>query len=155
MARSFVIGFLYGVILCYGFSVIMHGASYGGITEQVWLDRCVGHIRMLRSYCTDPDLQEVLDYAVKRYNQIGPFDVAVVRLWQSPFRGDSIAIACNNPVIPGMSVDIDVLKCSIHDGAMVVVHEALHDFYPYLGHAHITPREEKLEQLYESIRRLR
>jgi len=123
---------------------------YGGIAEQEWLDNCIAHLRIMRAECDDPELQGILDYTIQRYNRIGPGDVAVVRLWQCPYCAE--AIARNDPLVPGITVDIDLLKYSIHDGAITVVHEALHDYYPYVGHDHITPREQRLEQLYDRIR---
>lgn len=153
LLRAAILGVLISMFLCYLFGVIGYGSSYGGIVEQLWLDKCIKHLQMLRINCDDPDLQDVLDYTIQRYNKIGPFDVAVRRIWQSPIGAH--VIACNNPLIPGLSVDIDVLKYPIHDGAIIVVHEALHDYYPCVGHSHITPREEKLEQLYERIGRPR
>lgn len=150
--RAAILGFIVGLIPGYLFGFIGYGSSYGGITEQLWLDKCIEHAQLLRANCNDPDLQGILDYTIQRYNRIGPFDVAVTRLWQ-PFGPTAIAI--NSPLIPGISVDIEVLKFSIHDGAMVIIHEAMHDCRPYFGHNHITSREEKLEKLYYDLRRLR
>jgi hypothetical protein len=153
IVRGLILGILITLIPGYLFGIIGYGSTYGGIVEQLWLDECIGHMHLLRANCDDPDLQEVLDYTIQRYNKIGPFDVAVTRLWRWPF--GQHAIAYNNPMIPGISLDLEVLKWSAHDGAMIVVHEALHDYYPYAGHDHITPREEKLEQLYHDLRRIR
>jgi len=151
--RGVLLGMLIALIPGYLFGVIGYGSTYSGIAEQMWLDDCIAHVHYLRANCDDPDLQDVLDYTIQRYNRIGPFDIAVCRLWQMPFK--TPAIACNNPLIPGMSVDIEVLTFPIHDGAMIVIHEALHDYFPFAGHSHITPREEKLEELYYGLRHLR
>lgn len=153
LLRAVILGVLLSVIPGYLFGIIGYGSTYGGIVEQIWLDKCIIHLQILRANCDDSDLQGMLDYTIQRYNKIGPFDVVVTRLWHWPFTQQ--AIACNNPLIPGISVDIEVLKWSVHDGAMIVAHEAMHDYYPYAGHSHITPREEKLEQLYHDLRRIR
>jgi hypothetical protein len=39
------------------------------------------------------------------------------------------------------------LEFPIHDGAMVLVHEALHDYWPCFGHAHVDPMMERIEKL--------
>lgn len=145
---STIIGLIAPSAMGYLFNFI---GPYGGITEQDWLDDCIAHLRILRADCDDPELQGILDYTIQRYHRIGPGDVAVVRLWQCPYNTE--AIARNDPLVPGITVDIDLLQYPTHDGAITVVHEALHDYFPYIGHAHITPREEKLEQLYEHVRR--
>lgn len=124
-----------------------YGANFGGLAEQIWLDCVVDHLQTLRLDCDDPELDEVLEYTIRRYNRIGPYDVAVSRCDWYPFRGHVLGV--NNPLVPGVTIDLDTLhRYSIHTGAMILVHEALHDYPPYLGHSHITPVMNKLEDHY-------
>ena len=58
------------------FSVpIVGGVWYMGCgdryVEQEWLNRATSHLKLLRAHCSDPDLQNVLDYAIRRYNKVG------------------------------------------------------------------------------------
>jgi hypothetical protein len=87
-----------------------------------------------------------LDYTIRRYNRIGPFDVAVSRCVSLDPRCRVVGV--NNPFCPGVTLDMEVLTYPIHDGAMVLVHEALHDYWPCFGHKHVTPREKALHQLF-------
>ncbi len=117
----------------------------GGEGKQWWLDSCIKHVKLLRFHCTDPDLQDVLDYTIRRYSRIGPYDVAIIPVI------DREAIAYNTPWCPGIVLDPEILFWGRHEAAMVIVHEALHDYPPCLGHAHVYPRMEKLEELWQSM----
>lgn len=139
--------FLFIFVLPWASGFLSYGANSGGLAEQLWLDCVIDHLRTLRLDCDDPELDEVLEYTIHRYSCIGPFDVAVSRCDWYPFQDHTIGL--NNPLIPGVTIDIDVLhQYSIHTGAMLLVHEALHDYPPYLGHGHITPVIDKLEDHY-------
>jgi hypothetical protein len=145
------------VILPCGIGYLAHATSFGGVVEQVWLDEAIAHLKSLRRECgtsgpnsePDDDMKEtaaVLNWAIQRYNRIGPFDVAISRCDWMPFRRDTIGM--NNPLVPGITLDIEVLRMPIHDGAMILVHESLHDWPPYLGHRHVTPVMNELEALH-------
>jgi hypothetical protein len=114
--------------------------------EQEWLDRAVSHLKVLRAHCGDPDLQNVLDYAITRYHKIGAWDVMVMPLaninpkWKT--------VGCNFPFVPGITIDPEVMSYDIHEGAMVLAHESLHDWFPYFFHYHVTHRIEKLDALW-------
>jgi len=140
------------IVLPYAAGLLSYATTHGGsVAEQNWLDSVTDHLRDLRSDCTDPELKEVLDYTVRRYDQIGPFSVAVVRCdWYDWFSfNDMVTFGLNNPLVPGISIDLRLARRhSIHTGAMVLVHEALHDYPPYLPHGHITPVIDKLEDHY-------
>ena len=143
--------FLVFFVLPYAAGFLAYTTTYsGGVAEQTWLDTTVDHLRTLRSECTDPELKEVLDYTIRRYNRIGPFDVAVSRCdWYDWFSSDYYTLGLNNPLVSGITIDLSVVsKHSIHSGAVNLVHEALHDYPPYLGHQHITPIIDKLENLH-------
>lgn len=138
---------LFTFVLPYAAGLLSFGTNFGGLTEQYWLDCAVDHLRTLRLDCDDPELDEVLEYTIRRYNRIGPFDVAVSRCDLYPLHDNTLGL--NNPLVPGITIDIDVLhRYSIHTGAMILVHEALHDYPPYVGHSHVTPVMNKLEDHY-------
>jgi len=115
--------------------------------EQHWLNAATAHLRTLRDRCDDPELYAVLDYTIQRYHRVGAWDVMVMPCAST----DAISVlGVNCPWCPGITLDPATLRMSLHDGALVLVHEALHDYYPYFGHAHVDPvmkRIEKLEQL--------
>ena len=131
---------------------LAYGTNHGGVSEQAWLDQAIIHIAWLRDYCdNDPELQGVLDYTIQRYHRIGPFDVAVACCdWPGSERGSVLGV--NNPLIPGVTLDISTLQLPLHAGAMILVHEALHDYPPYLGHSYVDPMMEKLEDVYTLTR---
>jgi len=114
--------------------------------EQKWLDRAIDHLRDMRAACDDPDLCEILDYTIRRYHRVGAWDVMVAPC-ASVYRGGYKTLGINVPGCPGVTIDPEVLTWDAADGAIVVVHEALHDYYPYLGHGHINERERKLYSL--------
>jgi len=138
---------LFTFVLPYVGGFLGYGTNFGGLAEQLWLDCVIDHLQTLRLNCDDPELDEVLEYTIRRYSRIGPFDVAVSRCnW---FPSNDYIIGHNNPLVPGVIIDLDVLhRYSIHTGAVILVHEALHDYPPYLGHGHITPVIDKLEDHY-------
>lgn len=98
----------------------------GGDYEQRWLDQVIAHLETI----DDPEIQEVIDYTIRRYSRIGPFGVSVRQL------PESIA-GINNPFCRGMTIDESVLRRSIWFGASIIIHEAMHDYPPYFGHSHI------------------
>jgi len=146
--RSALLGvFLFIFVLPWASGFLSYGTNSGGLAEQLWLDCVIDHLQTLRLNCDDPELDEVLEYTIHRYNRIGPFDVAVSRCNWYPFQDHTVGL--NNPLVPGVTIDISVLhQDSIHYGAMLLVHEALHDYPPYICHGHITPVIDKLEDHY-------
>lgn len=120
------------------------GGLYYGLTgdhssEQQCLDKAVAHLKLMHTRCNDADLQGILDYTIRRYNKIGAWDVMVMPLID--------AVGCNCPWTPGITLDTSVLLFSAEETALILVHEALHDYAPYLGHRHINTREQKLYKL--------
>jgi len=147
LLRTMLVATLFWLTIWLTMPLIVGTTSYyttfGGIAEQKWLDDVIRDLKWLRTRCNEPDLQEVLDYTIRRYDRIGPFNVAVTRI---PQVDRDYVVGCNNPLVPGLTIDLDVLQYSIHDGAMVLVHEALHDYWPCLGHAHVDPIMKRLER---------
>lgn len=116
--------------------------------EQAYLDRCIAHLQIMRVVCSDPDLQGILDYTIRRYRRIGAWDVMVMPLHSI---GGKI-IGCNCPWCPGITLDTSLLLWPPEDTALIVAHEAMHDYYPFFGHGHINAREEKLYRLSYQVR---
>lgn len=110
--------------------------------EQAYLDICIRHLKDMRVYCDDSDLQGILDYTIQRYNKIGAWDVMIFPLACSPK-----AVGCNEPFCPGITLDPSLLLWEPEDTAIIIAHEAMHDYWPYYGHSHINQREEKLWKL--------
>jgi len=117
------------VIMCaVVFPHILAFAPGGGEHEQKWLDKVIAHLESRE--CDDPKMQEIIDYTIRRYNYIGPFGVRVVQL-------PEVAAGINNPLCRGVSLDESLLDYHISVGAKVLVHEAMHDYWPHMGHLHI------------------
>lgn len=121
--------------------------------EQAYLDRCIAHIRVMHAHCNDPDLASILNYTASRYHKIGAWDVMVFPLGGAIKPGSKV-IGCNDPLCPGITVDPCLLLEEPEDTALVIVHEAMHDYWPCYGHSHINPRERKLYELSYALRRL-
>jgi hypothetical protein len=116
------------------------------VQEQCFFDKCIAHLKVMRANCDDPDLQGILDYTIRRYNRIGAWDVMIAPL-------PANTLGCNCPWCPGMTLDTEILLWEPEDAAIIVVHEALHDYFPYLGHGHIDDRERRLWKLSNSLPR--
>ena len=122
------------------------------IEEQEFLDKCIIHLELCRAYCDDDDLCGVLDYTIRRYGKVGAWDVMFMPLIDISPPGYHV-VGCNAPWVPGITLDTCTLRWTPAEAAMVVAHEAMHDYYPYLGHAHITPREHKLWKVSAEVQR--
>lgn len=105
--------------------------------EQIYLDRCIAYLRNLQP--DDPELQSILDYTIRRYNKIGPWTVMIAPLIN--------AVGMNCPWCPGITLAPEVLSYEPRDGALLLVHEALHDYFPWFGHSHIDPVMRRLEAI--------
>jgi hypothetical protein len=105
-------------------------APGGGPYEQQWLDHVIAHLETKRETCEDPKMQEIIDYTIRRYDYIGPFGVRVVQLPED-------TLGYNNPFCRGVTVDESLLDFSLAFGASILVHEAMHDYFPHFGHYHI------------------
>ena len=102
----------------------------GGIEAQKWLDKEIAFIEQKIETCEDPEMKQVFEYTVKRYRRIGRFNVRVLQL------PDHIH-GYNHPSCPGITIDEKVPHMDIMYGALVLVHEAMHDYPPYYFHSHI------------------
>lgn len=110
--------------------------------EQEWLDRTIHHLKLLREEEMDPEAREVVDYTIARYSKIGGFDVMVVPCFSSD--GKQYA-GQNSPFCPGLTISPEVLgNYSTQQSAVLLVHEAMHDYYPYY-HPYVDARIHKVE----------
>ena len=113
--------------------------------EQIYLDVCVEHMKLMRLCCDDPELQGILDYTIQRYNRVGAWDVMFMALNSSGPEGK--VIGCNCPWCPGITLDTCLLLWPPEETALVVIHEAMHDYYPYFGHSFHARYESKFADL--------
>jgi len=104
-------------------------APGGGAEEQRWLDDVIVVLEESRDACDDPEMKEIIDYTIQRYNRIGTFKVKVVQLQES--------VIGYNPLCPGVMLDESLTEYDPIYGAQVLVHEAMHDYWPFFGHSHI------------------
>lgn len=116
--------------------------------EQSRLDPAVAHLRRMREACDDPDLQGILDYTIDRYSRVGAWDVMFFPCI-GPYGNDYKAMGINMPMCPGITLDPELLSWEPEEMALVVVHEAMHDYRPWFGHSHIVKRDRKLRVLSE------
>jgi len=94
--------------------------------RQAKLDRIIRKIERLEDACVEPKLEAVLRHTAYRYRKLGPFGIRT-----QPLRwGDGINLAW----CPGFVLDPSAWSYSDDILLMLIVHEAHHDFYPYLGH---------------------
>jgi hypothetical protein len=102
----------------------------GGVTEQYRLDRVIHHLKVASAVCDDEEMKDVIDYTIRRYNKVGPFNVRFVQL-------DEQTLGINVPWCPGVTLDDSLFDYGEVEVARVLVHEAMHDCFPYMGHTHI------------------
>lgn len=140
---AFILAVAVLIIVPILFTLIGSFGNHGGMVEQLWLNESIRYLMYLRKDCTDSQLKDVLDYTIRHYHKIGPFDVAVMQCDWLPLKDEILGI--NNPLCPGITLDIDLLvDYTPHEGAEILVHEALHDYYPFFGHSQVTPVINKL-----------
>jgi hypothetical protein len=112
----------------------------GGEEEQKWLDKEIAFIERRVETCEDDYVRSAMEYVLKNYREIGIFRVRVMQLPEGTH-------AYNMPTCPGTTVDEEVLRMGVRYGAFVLIHEAMHNFPPYLGHYHID-NDAILEEMY-------
>lgn len=123
------------------------GVYYAGCgdrgMEQAWLDRIIHELQRERIHA-DPELREVIDYTIHRYNRIGPWDVMVMPLGGWPFTKDGYeVVGCNCPFCPGLTLDPRLMEYPIKEAASVLLHEATHDYWPFM-HPYIDAKMRRL-----------
>lgn len=116
-------------------------------TEQKWLNDCQRVIHRMYYRCgpEDKDLKEILEYVMTRYNAIGPWDVMIMPITNN-HEGKKV-IGRNEPTCPGITIDPWVFDKSPREGALLIIHEAMHDYWPCWGHDHVTPIMDRMERL--------
>lgn len=102
----------------------------GGKVEQRWLDQVISHLEAQCEVCEDTYIKEAMELAIERYSVVKPFGVRVMQL---PEGVDGL----NHVLCRGITIDCAMLTEDIRLGALVVVHETMHDMPPYIGHTHI------------------
>jgi hypothetical protein len=145
---------LAAVLLIFGMTTVP--AYIGGLyyartgwhnTEQDWLNHCQWELLRMKERCgpKDQDLKEIIEYVMERYKAIGPWDVMVFPITNHE-EGKKV-IGRNDPLCPGITIDPWVFGQSYRTGALLLIHEALHDYWPCWGHDHVTPIMDRMENL--------
>jgi hypothetical protein len=135
------------------------GGAYYSLTgdhtaEQQYLNRCIIHLKVMRACSDDPDVNGILDYTIRRYHKVGAWNVMFMPLTGPVIIPGGKAIGCNCPWCPGVTLDTCLLiDFPPEETAIVLAHEALHDYWPFFGHGHINAREKKLHDLSNAVRR--
>jgi hypothetical protein len=75
--------------------------------------------------CGDLEKRELLEYTLRRYDRLGPFDVAVCPTF--------ICAGANVPWCPGITIDVGFMN-NPEILAGIILHEAMHDYLPCFGH---------------------
>jgi len=139
---------LFLVLMFHGTAPFLGGLWYSQCGErkyeQEWLNRVIQRLEVLEARCTDQKLRGIIQYTTKRYNKIGGFDVMVVPCFSADGKE---YIGLNQPFCPGITIDPKVLRYPVNFGAMLLVHEAMHDYWPCWGHAHVDPVMESFDIL--------
>ena len=94
--------------------------------RQAKLDRIIDRVERLEDACNEPKLRGALRHTAYRYRKVGTFGIRT-----QPLRwGDGINLAW----CPGFILSPEAWNYSDDVLLLLIVHEAHHDFYPYLGH---------------------
>jgi hypothetical protein len=110
----------------------------GRASDQVWLDARIADINAIRvNVPVSDELDDLLAYVVRRYNKIGRFNVAIRHI---PLVD---AVGINAPWCPGITLEPGLVEGDNIMGANILIHEAVHDYYPYFGHSHVDPIMEE------------
>jgi hypothetical protein len=110
----------------------MYIPNPGTDADRVKLDRLVGTMEAIQRDCKNPELRNLLGFTSQQYRYISRWNVRIVD-W-----GDLGIAGMNWPHLPGMTLDRwfwDECDDNILIGLML--HEAMHDYYPYFGHDHM------------------
>lgn len=106
--------------------------SPGTDADQRQLSRLVQKMKVMQAECEDVELAELLGYTSQTYNTISRFNVRILSL------NCINAAGMNWPVVPGMTLDREIWGNS-SDRTLIglMLHEAMHDYYPCFGHGHM------------------
>ncbi|KPK54169.1 MAG: hypothetical protein AMS22_06310 [Thiotrichales bacterium SG8_50] len=103
--------------------------SAGTTADQAKLDRISARIERLEAACENRKLKEVLHYTARKYRLVDRFTVRILDL--------HFAAGINIPWTPGVTLNREEWDHDDDLALMLLVHEAMHDFPPCLGHWHI------------------
>lgn len=94
--------------------------------RQSRLNRIIDRIERLEQACDEPKLRGALRHTAYRYRKVGVLGIRTQPLcWGA---------GINIPWCPGFVIDPKAWDCSDETLLWLIVHEAHHDFYPWLGH---------------------
>lgn len=124
-----IVGVFIGLILL---PLGMYIPNPGTDADCVKLDRLVGTMEEMRWDCDDPELRDLLDYTSRQYRYISRWSVRIVDYGNLGIAG------LNWPHMPGLTLDRWFWdECDDNTLIGLMLHEAMHDYYPYFGHDHM------------------
>ncbi len=128
-----VIRIVAGVIIGLAFLPLgMYIPSPGTDADCVKLDRLVGTMEEMQRDCKNPELRDLLEFTSQQYRYISRWSVRIVDY------GDLDIAGINWPHLPGMTLDRWCWdECDDNTLIGLMLHEAMHDYYPYFGHDHM------------------
>jgi hypothetical protein len=124
--RNVTAGVLVGCLVLPWLAMI---PSAGTSADQMQLDRVIARVERLEAVTENHKLKEVLAYTAHNLNQVDRFTVRILPL---PFYA-----GMNIPWTPGVTLNREDWERCDDLVLLLLVHEAMHDFPPYLGHWHI------------------
>jgi hypothetical protein len=101
----------------------------GTPADQVKLDRIVARIERLEASAETQKLREVLAYTARKYRRVERLNVRIL-----PLR---LFAGMNIPWSPGVTINRKDWDSCDAIALEILVHEAMHDYPPYLTHWHI------------------
>ncbi len=114
--------------LPFGVGILYNITEQDHYKKQVWLSEVMQHLCKLRVDCRDKEICDVIDYTINRYSKVGGFDVMFMKCPELyPFE----FIGLNSPLCPGLTLNPEIMTYSTQVGAMVLLHESCHDYYPF------------------------
>jgi hypothetical protein len=128
----FLKNFVAALVILIAFSAL-YPLSAGTPRDQRKLDRLIQKLDHMQRVCVDPELAELMAYTSRQYSHIGWSGISVTDLeWAS-------VAGVNNPLFPGMTLDRECFE-KMPDTLVIglILHEAMHDYPPYLYHTHMT-----------------
>jgi hypothetical protein len=130
MRYTFLKTFVFSFMLLMAFSAF-YPPTAGTPADQRRLDRLIQKLDHMQRTCLDPELAELMAYTSQKYNYIGWSGISVADLgWAS-------AAGVNNPLVPGMILDRECFEMPDTLVIGLMLHEAMHDYPPYLYHTHM------------------
>lgn len=104
----------------------------GTRADQAKLRGLIDTMEEMQADCDDPELRELFEFTTHHYRYISRWCVRIVDYGELDIAG------MNWPHMPGMNLDRWCWEeCDDITLIGLILHEAMHDYYPYFGHNHM------------------